>query len=265
MTKRILITGSEGTIGRVLTGRSETNNTNVRLSGEITRLDIGGDRGGEGSFYQSALESPKEITSLLRDHDALVHCAWAGEGILSPSSSSPENRRVIERILECAANMGKAASKLILLSSVNAHVPQNWRERQATGQLIDPREPATPFAHNTSSEPMREYTQYGRSKLIIEEMAHTAVQQHNLAISVPRIGGVNIADQQPSTYPPFQRVANDPTRGKYLDLEWEDAVRLRHHDLVAAIQSDIDTDRHIDGRPYNLVSDNPGRVHLLED
>ena len=96
-------------------------------------------------------------------------------------------------------------------------------------------------------------------------MARAAVQQHNLAITIPRIGGVNIADQQPSTYPLFQRVANDPTHGKYLDLEWEDAVHLRHSDLITTIQRDIDTDLHTDGLPYNLVSDNPGRVHLRED
>jgi nucleoside-diphosphate-sugar epimerase len=259
MTKRILITGAEGTVGRVLTGRSKTNNTNLKLSGEITRLDIHG----EGEYYQSDLNSSEEITSLLQEHDVLIHCAWAGEGILNPSSSNPENRRVVERILKCAANLGETASKLILLSSVNAHVPPNWRERRAAGNLINPTEPATPYVHNREGPPGPELTQYGRSKLAIERMARLAVTQRNLEVVSMRIGGVNLADQLPSSYKPFQQITQDPDRGKHIDIEWEDAVHLRHADLINDFQLAVDEAYHNDGKPYNLVSDSPRRVHQL--
>lgn len=260
--KRIVITGSEGTIGRVLTGRSDTGRRD-KLEGEILRIDKGDDQGGESPFQQSDLSSIEEIKSLLQQYDTFIHCAWSGEGIVNPQSSNPENIRTAERIMKCTAGLGETAGKIVFVSSVNAHVPQNWRERRAVDNLINPTEPATPYVHNREGPPGPELTQYGRSKLAIERMARLAVTQRNLEVVSMRIGGVNLADQLPSSYKPFQQITQDPDRGKHIDIEWEDAVHLRHADLINDFQLAVDEAYHNDGKPYNLVSDSPRRVHQL--
>jgi nucleoside-diphosphate-sugar epimerase len=269
MTK-VALTGSEGTVGRILTGRSLVEGEQPQLQAEITRLDAKEDKGGtEHPFVNTDLEDREQIKQLLQTHDVLIHGAWnTEEGILQPNAHDPKNLETAQRILECAAELGElATAKIVLLSSVNAHVPEDWRERREAGELIGADEAPQPNQHNRDSRPGHGTTRYGQSKIAMEEAARQAANR-GVHIVVPRLGGLNLRDRQSSTYEPHQNVYQDTEKGAHFDAGpggWEDAVRLRHADLVAHMQQLIDTP----AQPgtfelYNLVSDNPDRVHKID-
>jgi len=268
--KNVVLTGSEGTVGRVLTGRSLVENEQPRLSANITRVDIGEDKGGTNyPFLQSDLKDRELIKQLLQTHDVFIHAAWnTQEGILHPEVIDPENLETARRILECAEELGeRATAKVVLLSSVNAHVPSNWRERRASAHFIDITEDPQPNQHNRGSEPGDGLTGYGQSKISIENAARRSSEK-GLHIVVPRLGGVNPRDLPSSQHDTHQDIYADPKRGKHFDAAphgWEDATRLRHADLVSDLQEIIDTPRaHSSFKIYNLVSDTPDRVHKLK-
>lgn len=264
---KVAITGSEGTIGRVLTGRSLVEGEQPQLNAEITRVDKSEDKEGhESPFIKTDLEDREQIKQLLRTHDVLIHGAWnTKEGILRPDEHDPKNLETAQRILECAAELGElATAKVVLLSSVNAHVPEDWQQRRGEGKFISATEAPQPNRHNRGGKPGRGTTHYGQSKIAMEEAARQAARK-GVHVVVPRIGAVNLRDRQSSTYEPHQNVAADPELGRYFDAGqggWEDAVRLRHADLVTHMQHLVDSPT----RPgtfelYNLVSDTPDRVH----
>jgi nucleoside-diphosphate-sugar epimerase len=267
MTK-VALTGSEGTVGRILTGRSLVEGEQPQLQAEITRLDTQEDKGStRHPFIQTDLEDREQIKQLLRTHDVLIHAAWnTKEGILRPDGHDSKNLEIAQRILECAAELGDelTTTKVVLLSSVNAHVPEDWRERREAGKLISPDEAPQPNRHNRNGRPGHGTTRYGQSKIAMEEAARQAANRGVHAI-VLRLGGVNLRDRQSSTYEPHQKVHQDPGQGKHFDAGpggWEDAVRLRHTDLVARMQQLVDAPNQPNTfELYNLVSDNPDKVH----
>ncbi|HVI69009.1 MAG TPA: NAD-dependent epimerase/dehydratase family protein, partial [Magnetospirillaceae bacterium] len=277
------IVGSEGILGKVLTGLTISGATNKpHLNASITRVDVRPERGsaeakelGEAynrseyhdsihPFIKSDLHSDKQIRDLLASNDIWIHNAWAAEGILDPTSYNPANLELVRRILTIAAELGPRAPKLVLMSSVNSHVPKNWRERRLAGDHIDASEPALPHHHNRNAQPGPGLTRYGQAKIILEKLAEDYAHQYGLDITVPRIGGVNMGDALPSRYQPYIALANDPNKGAHFDLDWEDAVRLSHADFVRDIQ-------HIVERPkqaghfalYNLISSSDQKVHVV--
>lgn len=268
--KKVVITGSEGTVGRVLTGRSLVNGDRPKLHAAITRVDIGDDKGGtDHPFIKSDLKDRNLIKHLLETHDIFIHGAWnTQEGILRPDVIDAENLEMAQRILECAEELGeRAAAKVILLSSVNAHVPENWRERRTSHTLIDPSEDSQPNRHNRGAEPGNGITQYGQSKIAIEMAARDASKK-GLHVVTPRLGGVNLHDLPSSAHTTHQDIYSDPQKGSYFDAKphgWEDASRLKHADLVSDIQEVIDTPKTAGSfELYNLVSETPDRVHKLK-
>ncbi|MFZ1250738.1 MAG: NAD-dependent epimerase/dehydratase family protein [Candidatus Microsaccharimonas sp.] len=267
--KRVVLTGSEGTVGRVLTGRSLVDGDKPALDATITRVDVTPDKGGtDSSFIQSDLKDRDLIKHLLETYDVFIHGAWnTQEGILQPDSIDLENVELAKRILACIEELGeRAIAKLVLLGSVNAHVPSNWRMRREAQDYIDIEEEPQPNRHNRNTNPGGGTTHYGESKVAIEQAAKHA-SENGAHIVIPRLGGVNLRDRISSGYEVHQTIYQDPDRGKYFDAGlggWEDAVRLTHNDLVANIQDVVDADV----QPgtflhYNLVSDTPDRVHKL--
>lgn len=283
MSEGVIITGSEGTIGKVLTGFTSAGGERPRLDATITRVDARPARGsrsaehlGRGynrpayhdtrnSFIQDNLGNDQTIAGFLQTHSTWVHAAWGGEGAIDPASHNPENLQIVRRILRVQAELGnKALCKLVLPSSVNAHVPINWKRRQASGEMISAHETPTPFRHNRQSTPGIGFTRYGQSKIAMEKAAQTAAAVDRLDIVIPRLGAVNLADRQPAGYAPHIAVAESDD-GRFFDLGWEDAVHLRHEDLVANIQTIVDAP-YVAGHfaLYNLVSDTNSRVHELQ-
>jgi nucleoside-diphosphate-sugar epimerase len=279
--KKVLLTGSEGVIGKVLTGHTLSEDPEKRhLEADITRADARPARGSpeatelgdaynkaafrdpDHPFLQTDLADEGLLRGLLEKHDVVVHAALADEGILDPESHNPDNLELVKRILRVAVGLGKvAAPKIVLLSSVNAHVPRDWKQRREQGDLIDVDEPPTPHYHNRGGEPGPGFTRYGQNKIELEKLAEQYAREHGLDITVVRLGNVHFGDKLSSEYPPHVAVASSE-RGKHFDLDWEDAVRLRHRDLVAAIQELVDEDKR-EGhfKLTQLVSDSVRRVH----
>lgn len=275
--RRVLVTGSEGTVGKAMTGRSASlsiTGARPRLRAEVTGVDARPQKDGTSStsgpgsaFVLTDLGDESLLDELLRGHDTVVHAAWANEGILDPDSFDPQNLEVSERILAVAAGIGAPdAPKIVLLSTVNTHVPADWLRRREARDLIGSGEQPVPHHHHRGSTPGPGLSRYGQSKVTMERLAGSYAEEHGLDVTTPRLGAVNDADEQPSRHAPGLLIARDPVRGRYFDLRWEDAVRLQHVDLVAAMQRIVDRDKRIGHfARYNLVSDNPDRVHLLDE
>lgn len=214
--KKVVLTGSEGSVGRVLTGRSLVDGERPQLDADITRVDVQPDKGDSTHpFIQSDLKDRELIKKLLMDHDILIHGAWnTQEGVLQPDVVDPNNLETARRILECAEELGElATAKVVLLSSVNAHVPQYWKERRATGDLISADEQPQPNRHNKEAQPGNGTTRYGESKIAMEEAGKKAAE-NGAHVVVPRLGGINLRDRASSTYEVHQNIYEDPERGK---------------------------------------------------
>jgi nucleoside-diphosphate-sugar epimerase len=280
----VLITGSEGVVGKVLTGYTIANGERPSLDANITRVDLRPERGSDKSsadwrgvpynsskyvdnknaFIRSGLKDVEELRELLLAHNAVVHAAWSNEGILDPESQNIENLKSAVRLLKVAAGIGsRLAPKIILPSSVNANVPVDWRMRRDEGRLITVTEPGIPYAHNRGGQPGPMTTRYGWSKLAIESLAKTYAQQYGLDVYVTRLGGMNMADKPSSEYEPHKTIAASE-RGRHFDIDWEDAVRLEHSEFVNSIQAQVESPR-LPGKfeLVQAVSDNPGRVHEI--
>lgn len=280
----VLLTGSEGVVGKVLTGYTIAEGERPSLDAAITRVDARPQRGSDTStedwrgsvynmpqyvdttnqFVQFDLGDGKVLRDMLAAHDVVIHGAWSNEGILDPESYDPRNIQRVSSLLKTAAGLGaKAAPKLIILSSVNAHVPADWQQRREAQKLIAASEKGLPLAHNRGGSPGPMTTRYGWSKQIIESMARDYARTRGLDIFIPRLGGVNMADKPSAEYQPHKSIA-ESDRGKHFDMEWEEAVRLRHADLVDVVQSRVQTPK----RPgsfilANVVSSSPQMVHKV--
>lgn len=280
--KRVVVTGSEGVVGKVLSGYTIAQLPHPGLSADtLTRVDVRPERGSAAAaglgvrynqapyvdrrnpFMQHDLHDEGTLRQLLENHDTWIHGAWGGSGIIDPTSHNKANMELIERLLRSAQRLGPlAAPKIVLLSSVNAHVPVDWRERQERGELITVHEPPQPHCHNRDGKPGPGYTRYGEAKIEMEGLARQYASD-GLDVTVLRLGGLNLADSLPSTYAPYIAMAAS-AQGAHFDLGWEDAVRLRHSDFVDTIQGIVDRS-HIPGHfaLSNLVSANLGQVHQL--
>lgn len=262
--RRVLITGSEGTVGRILTGRVGVPCS--PLSHDLTLLDrVGSPDSTDGRFIRMELQAGSDFSGLLQSVDVVIHGAWdTQEGILRPEAHVPANVDVAKQLLAAAIlRVQSQPLRVIVLSSVNAHVPTDWKTRRAAGDLITTSEQAAPNRHNRGSEPGGGETSYGRSKLVIEAYGREAASR-GLDVIVLRLGGVNLGDALPSAYPPYRQVAAHPELGRHFDLAWEDAVRVAHADLRSIIRRYLDAPvARGSFEILNVVSESPARVHAL--
>jgi nucleoside-diphosphate-sugar epimerase len=204
--------------------------------------------------------------NLIAKHNTLIHAAWSGETVLRPDSRNPNNVRIVREILDVVACLSQVnRPKVVLLSSVNVNVPVDWIDRRASKNLISVYEtPVQPRHHNRGGHPSGG-TGYGLSKAEMEALARDYTVREELDVTVIRLGGVNLKDQRPSEHDRYLGIAASPL-GRYFDLRWEDAVHLRHADLVSAVQNLVDRDI-VRGAfsIFNLVSASSPRVHMLFD
>lgn len=266
MVRRVIVTGSEGTVGRVLTGRTSAARPAPSLAAHVTGVDrFPATQGSEHRYTQQDLTIEASLFEVDDQLDVLVHAAWAPpEGILRPQARVPANVAMARRVLnEAVSARQNRPIKVILLGSVNAHVPWDWLTRRERGRLISVDEDPTPNRHNRAWSPGGGYTCYGRSKLAIEALGRRAASAGVHVVAL-RLGGVNLFDLEPSTFQPYLDVAADAELGQHFDLAWESAVWLRHVDLVRAVQHHVDSP--VDPGTFelsNLVSDGPSRAHEI--
>jgi nucleoside-diphosphate-sugar epimerase len=277
----VLLTGSEGVVGRILAGRAGSQTDSPRLQGSITGVDRVPDAGASGlnewsnAHYRDRLSryhrvdfevANNTVGHLMAKHKTLIHAAWSSETVLRPGYRNPNNVRIVREILDVVARLSQVnRPKIVLFSSVNVNVPVDWIDRRARKNLISAYEtPVQPRHHNRGGYPSGG-TGYGLSKVEMEAVAREYAVREELDVTVIRLGGVNLKDQRPSEHDRYLGIAASPL-GRYFDLRWEDAVHLRHADLISAVQSIVDRDtRYGAFSIFNLVSASSPRVHMLFD
>ena len=159
--KRIVITGANGTIGRVLRkGLSRC---------EITALDLPKD---DIKDYEKLLEK-------FHGHHVIVHLAWdtKTESYIS-GKSNPDNKIMFQNVYRAA--LETRVSRVVMASSVHIHDFYKWNG---------------PGLITTEIKPIPN-TPYGESKALMENLGRDYGKQ-GLEVICIRFGGVKEVDSPP--------------------------------------------------------------------
>lgn len=197
MKKKILITGSQGSIGRILT------------IGLKDRYDIVGvDRKpthNESEIQLDIMEDSDRLRRACRGREVIIHLAWDMREDFPKESIIPENKSMAERVMQAAIQ--EKIPRIILASSVHAH-----EYPDPSGVLINP-----------SMLPLPD-SPYGASKVYLEALGRYYSQKNGIEIVCVRFGGVNANDEM--------RFSEDPQYDKVF-LSKSDCLSL----LVACIEA----------------------------
>jgi uronate dehydrogenase len=157
----ILVTGSAGTVGRVLANGWEP--------GRFEGFDLpDGDARDRGALTEAA-----------RGHDAIVHLAWDTETENFRSGAlATDNLAMAHNALEAATRAG--VPRVLLASSV--HADAFWPPPDSP---LDPSSPPTPDSP------------YGASKVFLEALGRHFAAHRGLEVVAIRLGGVNAEDEPP--------------------------------------------------------------------
>ncbi|HVS02768.1 MAG TPA: NAD(P)-dependent oxidoreductase, partial [Thermoanaerobaculia bacterium] len=164
-TKKILVTGSSGTIGRIVCGRLE--------DFEVTRFDL----------PEHDARDYEDLAGLSRGHDVLVHLAWdtATESWRS-GDISLDNQLMTVNAYEAALRTG--VPRVIMASSVHADDYSGWTGAELMKATAVPA-PDSP---------------YGASKVFMEALGRYYAKQ-GLEVVCVRFMGVT-PDGRPSPQDP---------------------------------------------------------------
>ena len=168
MKKKILITGCQGNIGRIIT------------AGLSDRYEIIGiDRKpitGESQIQLDIMGDAHELRNVCRGKDVIIHLAWDMSEDFPKETIIPENKSMAERVLLLAIE--EKIPRIIFASSVHAHEYPN-----PDGGLIDPTMLPIPDSP------------YGASKVYIEALSRYYARKKSIEIVCIRFGGVNENDE----------------------------------------------------------------------
>jgi nucleoside-diphosphate-sugar epimerase len=150
---RVLLTGGEGTIGRVLRDR---------LPFELTPFDL----------PACDARDYGQLLAAVQGHDAIVHLAWDVTENHLHNAVEPDNVVMTDNVYRAAREAG--VPRVVMASSVHADAYHD----------ADPARPLDPFALPIPDGP------YGASKVFLEALGrHYAVHQ-GLRVFCVRFGGV---------------------------------------------------------------------------
>lgn len=168
MKERIVITGSEGTIGHVLKeGLKEY---------QITPIDL----------PENDVREYAKLLDVIPHHNAIIHLAWDTKTDNFKSEKiNPENAIMFYNVYKAAIERG--VPRVIMASSVHADRFDNWQssERMSPDRTPIPDSP------------------YGASKVGMEAMGRYYATK-GLQVVCIRFGGIN-PQNQPATEPPYER------------------------------------------------------------
>jgi uronate dehydrogenase len=211
--RKVLITGSNGTIGSVL---------RERLQHEVTDFDLPEHNAEQyGHVYEKA-----------KGHDVLVHLAWdfESDGWLG-DNLNPDNTQITYNIYQAAVDAG--VKRVVMASSVHAD--------KFVGHDVFKDGLLHPHAVPLPDSP------YGAEKCFVESLGRYFADSKNLEVVCIRFGGVNKADQPPTT------------------PESERQVWFSQRDCVNLVQTCIDAELADKFTVMYGVSDNAGRLHDLSN
>jgi len=226
MTKRILVTGSEGRIGSIVSQHLET------VGHEVIHFDL--------PEYDARQQH--QITETIRTGGAqvVIHLAL---GALPTTDDlrdqrSPEDKLMNKNVVAAARESG-LGPRLILASSVHADRFQDLVDQRLAGarvSLIHPDSPRATFD---------ELTPYGQYKRLMETKARQYANLHSAGAICIRFGAVEVEEDAPG-------VPNDF------------AVRLEHRDLLSVMDRTLEIENIPGGfAAFYAVSLSEFNVHSL--
>lgn len=161
--KRVLITGSSGVLGSVLTNG---------LQAEVTHYDL----------PEFDVTNFDQLVHAFQDHDAIVHLAWdtKTDNWLT-EKLNPSNTLAAYNVYEAAHIAG--VKRVVMASSVHA---DDFVNHKKTG-LLDPHSLPIPDSP------------YGANKCFMEALGRYYADAKRLEVACIRFGGVNEADTPPAS------------------------------------------------------------------
>lgn len=161
--KRIVITGSEGSLGQIL---------QKGLQDEFNLLCIDKILGNKTVVLDIATEYEK-FKNILGKDDIIVHLAWDTTEDYPNENIVPQNKVMAENIYRAAVE--KNVSRVIIASSVHT----NDYSSVPSGTYLSPQSENWPD------------TPYGATKIYIEHLGRYYSQKYDLEVICIRFGGVN--------------------------------------------------------------------------
>lgn len=169
MKERVLITGSEGTIGHVL-------KQGLKDSCQITSLDLPADD----------VRDYKKLLNTFPGHGAVIHLAWnTKRDNFQSGEIDPQDVEMFHNVFKAALQAG--VPRVIMASSVHADRFDNWKstEKMSPNKTPNPDSP------------------YGALKVGMEAMGRYYAAK-GLQVVCVRFGGVS-PNNEPATEPPYER------------------------------------------------------------
>lgn len=261
MTRKILITGASGTVGKAAGEHlCSQGHEVVGLSRSVSDSECFTDRVQMDLLADDAQERLEEV---MVDVDAVFHLAWnLSEENFDTGKTWNGNMEMYRTVLEAA----KAAGVPIFINGSSIHA--------GTGSIpaytVEASLEDTPEPYRSSIDPESDFdlrreepskllsplendpdSPYGKSKVETEHMLREAVENGDFRIGVSiRIGGVNERDEPEIEGEPY-----------YHSLYWS------HRDLGREVENILTADLE-DKKGYHQfygVSDNPGRIFSIEN
>lgn len=236
--ERVLLTGACGTIGTVVRSHVDAEFVNVDVTEAVQDLPGG---------HQLDLSDPDaDLDAIMDDCTAVIHLAWNLDENFNTRTIRPENKRMVETILDCAA--ANDIGTVVMASSMHAASAPFYNDpyfgSEPWSSVID--DGAEP-PEKIGVDAQRPNSPYGASKLYLEALGRVYAQRPFLdsVVSI-RFGGLNAEDDP-----------NPGVRGYPL-------VYLSHDDCGQLIRGALDADDGYhqlygmsdnDRCPYDLSND----------
>jgi uronate dehydrogenase len=169
MKKRVLITGSEGTIGHVL-------REGLKDTYDITSLDL----------PNTDVRDFQKLLNIFPGHNAVVHLAWNTKiDNFRTGEIDAQNVEMFHNVFKAALQTG--VRRVVMASSVHADRFDNWQgsEKMSPAKTPIPDSP------------------YGAQKVGMEAMGRYYAAK-GLQVVCIRLGGIN-PKNEPATEPPYER------------------------------------------------------------
>jgi len=190
LSKRIVITGSQGSLGKIL-------QKELRGVFDLVCIDKKPDR--EETIVLDIADDYERFRNTLKGNDVIIHLAWDASEDFPSENIVQQNKVMAENVYRAAVE--KDIPRVIIASSV--HV--NDYSKIPTSTYLIPKSECWPD------------TPYGATKIYIEHLGRYYSRKHDIEVICIRLGGVNERNEI--------RFNEDPLYDKVL-LYKEDFIQL---------------------------------------
>ena len=163
-SKRIVITGSRGSLGKIL-------QKELQDVFDLACIDKKPDS--EETIVLDIADDYKKFRNILKGNDVIIHLAWDTLEDFPSENIVQQNKVMAENVYRAAVENN--ISRVIVASSV--HV--NDYSKVPIGTYLDPKAECWPD------------TPYGATKIYIEHLGRYYSRKHDLEVICIRFGGVN--------------------------------------------------------------------------